>query len=489
VDTGEVELAWDASTDAESGVSSYRVFRNGTFLSSSGTTNHVDSSAVPGSTNNYAVVAVNGAGLFSATSSVATVVVPLDTEAPTVPENLEAVAVSSAQVNLGWDASSDNVGVTGYRVFRDGGELATTAGTSYADGTVLPGNTYAYRVSAYDASGNESPTSAVLNVEVPEGGIEFHTNRIESTSAVIDTFIFESDPNANYGSSSYVSTIDRFLVRFELPQEMSGRRIVSARLAFFVWNQTNYQTNQFMTVHRVTSPWTESGATWNSRASGTAWNAPGGDFDTNVIASIQHQQGSANWDHVLYPAADVGYQVQKWVCQAETNNGFMLINDSLTGIGLKASEYGSHGHLEIVWSDEAAPYLYECWLTNWFSSAEIDDPSVSGGDADPDGDGLANRFEQALGTDPRGEVASVFGILDPVTVSNRLGFDFQRAANVDGFSFGVQAADAPGGEWSTLPAEDYEAATVASSNGMETVHIEVDADSSNRFYRLRLHEQ
>jgi hypothetical protein len=94
-----------------------------------------------------------------------------DTTPPTVPTNLTAVAAGPTQVNLTWGASTDNVGVAGYDIYRNGVEIgATTTATSYGDTTVSAGATYAYSVSAYDANGNESDQTAAVTVTVPNGG-------------------------------------------------------------------------------------------------------------------------------------------------------------------------------------------------------------------------------------------------------------------------------------------------------------------------------
>ena len=80
-------------------------------------------------------------------------------ETPSVPQNLVATAVSPSQINLTWDASSDNVAVTGYKIFRDGAEIATTAATAYSNTGLAAGTTYIYRVSAYDGDNNQSAQS------------------------------------------------------------------------------------------------------------------------------------------------------------------------------------------------------------------------------------------------------------------------------------------------------------------------------------------
>jgi chitodextrinase len=83
-----------------------------------------------------------------------------DTQAPTVPTGLSASAVSGTQVNLAWNASTDNVGVTGYHVYLNDQPLATTSATSFSHTGLTAGNTYNYRVSAYDAVPNHSAWTA-----------------------------------------------------------------------------------------------------------------------------------------------------------------------------------------------------------------------------------------------------------------------------------------------------------------------------------------
>jgi chitodextrinase len=71
--------------------------------------------------------------------------------------------VSSSQINLKWNASTDNVAVTGYQVFLNDKPLATTTSTSYSHTGLTAGTTYNYRVSAYDAASNKSPLSASVS--------------------------------------------------------------------------------------------------------------------------------------------------------------------------------------------------------------------------------------------------------------------------------------------------------------------------------------
>jgi Glycosyl hydrolase family 26 len=92
---------------------------------------------------------------------------PGDTTPPSVPQNLQANAPSGTQVNLSWNASTDNVGVTAYDVHRGGALVGSPSGTSYSDLTVSPGVTYTYTVRARDAAGNVSSASSAVTITTP----------------------------------------------------------------------------------------------------------------------------------------------------------------------------------------------------------------------------------------------------------------------------------------------------------------------------------
>jgi hypothetical protein len=81
-----------------------------------------------------------------------------DMVAPTAPANLKA-SVGRGVIGLSWLASSDNVKVAGYQLWRNGVALQQTAGTSYSDKAIVNGATYTYTVTAYDPAGNQSGSS------------------------------------------------------------------------------------------------------------------------------------------------------------------------------------------------------------------------------------------------------------------------------------------------------------------------------------------
>ncbi|MDD5632688.1 MAG: fibronectin type III domain-containing protein, partial [Methylococcales bacterium] len=90
-------------------------------------------------------------------------VTDIDTQAPTVPNGLVAKTASSSQINLSWAASTDNVGVTGYKIFRNGTQIATSVTTSYSNTGLAAGTTDSYTVAAYDAAGNNSGKSTAVS--------------------------------------------------------------------------------------------------------------------------------------------------------------------------------------------------------------------------------------------------------------------------------------------------------------------------------------
>lgn len=357
-----VDLSWNASADPESGVGRYRVFRNGDFLASTASTSYSDLTGVPGATVEYRVSAVNGAGTESGRSAPASATLPSDNQPPSTPQGLSANPVSSTRIDLSWDPSSDNSSVSGYRVYREGEFEAETSETGYSDTGLTPLTSYEYRVSALDAAGNESGLSDPASATTLDPNLTPETVRLENTDEVDDTFIYAGDPNANNGGDCCPGEIDRMLIRFNLPSALTGKRILSADLGFYVWNQSDYHPGEFLDIFAVTRPWSEYEATWINASDGAPWLTPGGDADLQApVARIAHQPDPSDWDHAFYPAADVTGLVQEWADGETANHGLLVMNSGQTGIGLKASEYGdgSRPYLQITYTDKPGPNVVE----------------------------------------------------------------------------------------------------------------------------------
>lgn len=93
-----------------------------------------------------------------------------DTTAPSTPTGLTSPAHTASSISLAWTASTDDTGVTGYRVLRDGTQVGTSTTTSYTDTGLAPSTAHTYTVRAVDAAGNASAASSPLTVSTAAAG-------------------------------------------------------------------------------------------------------------------------------------------------------------------------------------------------------------------------------------------------------------------------------------------------------------------------------
>ena len=169
---GFATLTWSAATD-DVGVVGYGVYRDGFLIHTAPTPGYTDS-GLPIGTYVYTVDAVDAAGNHSALSAPAnaTVTAVPDTEPPITPTGLTAATspdIHGRSVALAWNSTTDNVGVTGYGIYRKrvlspdtdvAVLIASVNGTtlSFVDAN-LPTGTYSYTVDAFDSAGNRSGKS------------------------------------------------------------------------------------------------------------------------------------------------------------------------------------------------------------------------------------------------------------------------------------------------------------------------------------------
>ena len=159
-------LSWNASSD-NVGVTGYRLYLNGSQVGTSLTTSYLFAGLSCGTSSTLGVAAVDAAGNLSGIATVGqqTAACP-DTTPPSAPGTVSASAVSSSEIDLSWAAASDNVGVTGYQVFRCQGsgctsfaQVGTASGTTFNDTGLAAVTSYSYQVRAVDAAGNQGPFS------------------------------------------------------------------------------------------------------------------------------------------------------------------------------------------------------------------------------------------------------------------------------------------------------------------------------------------
>ncbi|MFC8451105.1 cellulose binding domain-containing protein, partial [Kitasatospora sp. NPDC057223] len=133
-----------------------------------------DSGLTAATAYSYTVKARDLAGNVSAASnsvSATTTAAPSDTVAPTAPSGLVSTGTTSSSVSLSWTASTDNVGVTGYDVYRGATKVGSTTGaTTYTDSGLTAATAYSYTVKARDLAGNVSAASNSVTVTTATSG-------------------------------------------------------------------------------------------------------------------------------------------------------------------------------------------------------------------------------------------------------------------------------------------------------------------------------
>lgn len=168
-----IGLTWTASTD-NVGVTGYRVYRGGNQIGTPTTNSYTDTGLAASTSYSYTVAAYDAAGNASGQSVSVQASTPAsggtDTIPPSVPTSVSASAVSASSIAVAWAASTDNVGVTGYRIYRGGVSIGTSATTSYSDTGLAASTQYSYTVAAYDAAGNVSGQSATVRATTSSSG-------------------------------------------------------------------------------------------------------------------------------------------------------------------------------------------------------------------------------------------------------------------------------------------------------------------------------
>jgi chitodextrinase len=246
-----------------------------------------------------------------------------DTQSPSVPGKLTATNASDTTVSLAWEASSDNTGVVGYTIYRNGVSVATisSADLTFRDIAVMPDTTYSYALDAYDQAGNHSAVSAPLQVNTPaQPGNQIFFRPEE------DTYVNAANPTTVYGtavslrmdSSPDIHAYLRFIV-----SGLNGKKITQARLMLY----TKSGTARGIQVRAVTgNSWSELGSDYN--------NAPAiGD----LLAS------STPTDNAAWIALDLTPYVT-----GEGRFNFALVTNSSTAVSLASREAGAEAPQLII---------------------------------------------------------------------------------------------------------------------------------------------
>lgn len=205
--TSSIDVSWSASSDNVA-VTGYKVYIDGSNPVTVSSTSTTITGLSDNTTYAFTVSAFDAAGNESSQSSGAngaTSSAP-DTQSPTIPTGVATGNPTTSSIDVSWSASSDNVGVTGYKVYTNGSNpVSVTSGTSTTISSLSAGTTYSFTVSAYDAASNESGQSSAINgtTTASSGGVTidytdgFYNQDLGASYSSTLTAEFDAVPSAS----------------------------------------------------------------------------------------------------------------------------------------------------------------------------------------------------------------------------------------------------------------------------------------------------
>src|SRR5512138_1504819 len=200
--------------------------------------------------------------------------------APSTPTGLAATVVSGRQINLSWSASSDNTGVRGYGIYRDGNLIATVDQNTltYSDADLVPTTGYTYRVDAFDGSGNHSARSSSRSATT-------QNTATYTFPASADAYVSADSTTSNFGLTNTLraDSLPDFhsYLRFNVG-DLSGT-VTSATLRLYTTSSssTGYQ------IKRVNNQgWEEAAITYNNAPSVGSLVGSSGNFSANNWTTV-----------------------------------------------------------------------------------------------------------------------------------------------------------------------------------------------------------
>jgi chitodextrinase len=309
VSTSQINLSWSASTD-NVGVTGYDVYRGGVLIATLGTvTTFQNTGLSPSTTYSYSVRAFDAAGNLSVPSALASATtqgIPTDTTAPSIPTGLSATAVSATQINLSWTAATDNVGVTGYNVRRNGVLVATLgAVTTFQNNSLAASTTYSYTVQAFDAAGNvsgQSTAASATTQTVPD------TTAPSTPTGLSATAVSTSQINLSWtAATDNVGVTGYNVYRGGVLIATLGTVTTFQNTALAASTTFSYTVRALDAAGNLSAPSSPASATTQAAPDTTAPSIPSGLTATTVSATQINLSWTASTDNV----GVTGYNVRR----------------------------------------------------------------------------------------------------------------------------------------------------------------------------------
>jgi chitodextrinase len=227
-----LDLEFGSSSD-NTGILNYDVMQDGEVISTQDTLTLAVTGLTAETEYTFTVIARDLSGNASDASEalVVSTLAEIDTEAPTAPANLNGTNIAITSLDLTWDASTDNVAVTGYIIYQDDDSIAEVVNPGYSVSGLSAETEYTFHVIAKDAAGNKSDpssdytvTTLPTSVEEVESGIFTMYPNPASDEVVLDMVSNEYAELNVYNSQGKLIFSDHFRNRTILHLDQLGSK-------------------------------------------------------------------------------------------------------------------------------------------------------------------------------------------------------------------------------------------------------------------------
>ncbi|WP_190808394.1 fibronectin type III domain-containing protein [Flagellimonas sp. S3867] len=221
------DLSWSGATD-NVGVTGYKIFKDGALETTLGNVNTYQVTGLTSSTAyNFTATALDAAGNESPASNIVAVTTDTssggsDTQSPTAP-TLSSTVQTDTTIDLSWSGATDNIGVTGYKIFKDGTIEATLGNVNtYQVTGLIASTTYSFTASALDAADNESLVSSAVSVTTNASSGGGSGSSVWSESNSVASYNGDVAIGTTAVPTGYKMAIDGKLITEEVKVQLSG---------------------------------------------------------------------------------------------------------------------------------------------------------------------------------------------------------------------------------------------------------------------------
>lgn len=249
-----------------------------------------------------------------------------DTEAPSVPTGLTTSSITSSSIGLSWNASTDNIGVSGYEIYQGATLVTTETSTSYAVTGLTPNTTYTFSVKAKDAAGNTSSSSNTASATTSNTSTTYCASKGNNVNYEYIDYVglggITNTTAANAGYGDFTNLIANIGTGTNTIVVSAGFANTAYREYWSVWIDYN-QNGTFDTDEQIVSNLSDSSTnqSFNFDVPATALSG-----NTRMRVSMKYSTASAPCDTFTYGEVE-DYTVNISTALLSKGNEPSLIND------------------------------------------------------------------------------------------------------------------------------------------------------------------